>query len=161
MNTKIKMGKRNYSEFASLMERMIHKYNQWESIKRNYGTDDLLSRAEIHTIVAIGNNPGINVTKLAEILGITKGAASQMIYKLRDKKTVEKKISPASDTEVILTLTEKGMINYSTHEKYHKETNDESLELLKDIPDPVYDSILKYLSAFENNIEKKLKETQP
>ncbi len=155
------MGKRNYSEFTSLMERMIHKYNQWENIKRNYGTDDLLSRAEIHTIVAIGNNPGINVTKLAEILGITKGAASQMIYKLRDKKTVEKKISPASDTEVILTLTEKGMINYSTHEKYHKETNDESLELLKDIPDPVYDSILKYLSAFENNIEKKLKETQP
>lgn len=155
------MGKRNYSEFTSLMERMIHKYNQWENIKRNYGTDDLLSRAEIHTIVAIGNNPGINVTKLAEILGITKGAASQMIYKLRDKKTVEKKISPASDTEVILTLTEKGMINYSTHEKYHKEANDESLELLKDIPDPVYDSILKYLSAFENNIEKKLKETQP
>jgi len=148
----------DYSEFPMLMERVIHKYNQWENKKRTYGTDDLLSRSEIHTIVAVGSNPGINVTTLAEVLGITKGAASQMIYKLVDKGAVEKKISPDSDTEVVLNLTDKGMKNYEAHNKYHQQANDKSLALLKDMPESVYKSALEYLSSFERNIDEILKE---
>lgn len=72
---------------------MISKYNRMDNKQRSYGTDALLSRAEIHTIAAVGDKPGINITALADILGITKGAASQMIYKLVEKGTVEKSIS--------------------------------------------------------------------
>ena len=72
----------DYVKLSSLMERVIHKYNQWESKKRTYGTSVPLSRAEIHTIAAVGDHPNINITTLAAVLGITKGAASQIaVYK--------------------------------------------------------------------------------
>lgn len=149
---------KDYLEFLIIFDRVIHKYNQWENKKRTYDTDDLMSRPEIHTIAAVGDNPGINITTLAAVLGITKGAASQMIYKLVDKGTIEKKISPNSDTEVALNLTEKGMMNYEAHKKYHQQTNDESLALLKDMPDYVYKSLLKYLSLYEQQIDKMINE---
>lgn len=149
---------RDYSELTSLMERVIHKYTQWEDKKRTYGTDMLLSKAEIHTIVAVGDNPNINVTSLANTLGITKGAASQMIYKLVDKGVVEKKVSPDSDTEVVLNLTEKGLINYKSHEEYHRQTNDKALNILKNMPEPFYQYMLEYFLSFENVIDEKLQE---
>ena len=145
-------------ELTTLMERVIHKYVQWENKKRTYGTNILLSRAEIHTVVVIGDNPNINITVLAEMLGITKGAASQMIYKLVDKGIIEKKVSPNSDTEVALNLTSDGTINYEAHRQYHRITNDKALNLLKGIPDPFYDYLIEYFSAFEQVIDEELKE---
>lgn len=147
---------RDYSEMTSLMERVIHKYTQWEDKKRTYGTDLPLSKAEIHTIAAVGSHPNINITTLAEQLGITKGAASQMIYKLVDKGVVEKKVSPDSDTEVVLNLTEDGMINYKAHEEYHRQTNDKAMKLLEDMPDSFYQYMLEYFSAFEKVIDENL-----
>lgn len=148
----------NYTRLTTLMERVIHKYSQWENKKRTYGTSMLLSKAEIHTIVAVGNNPGINVTMLADILGITKGAASQMIYKLVEKGTVEKKVSPDSDTEVILNLTNEGLKNYAAHNEYHRQTNDKSIELLKTLPESFCEYMIEFLSAFEKTIDEELKE---
>ncbi|WP_302760597.1 MarR family winged helix-turn-helix transcriptional regulator [Christensenella hongkongensis] len=140
------------------MERVIHKYNQWESKKRTYGTSVPLSRAEIHTIAAVGDHPNINITTLAAVLGITKGAASQMIYKLVDKGAVEKRVSPDSDSEVVLNLTEQGQINYEMHREYHRQTNDEILIMLRDIPQPLYDQLTELLSVFERSIDKRLNE---
>lgn len=148
----------DYVKLSSLMERVIHKYNQWESKKRTYGTSVPLSRAEIHTIAAVGDHPGINITTLAAVLGITKGAASQMIYKLVDKGAVEKRVSPDSDSEVVLNLTEQGQINYEMHREYHRQTNDEILIMLRDIPQPLYDQLTELLSVFERSIDKRLNE---
>ena len=148
----------DYTKLTELMERVIHKYNQWENKKRTYGTDTLLSKAEIHTIAAVGSNPGINITALADILGITKGAASQMIYKLVAKGSVEKKVSPDSDTEVVLSLTGEGQKNYIAHNNYHSQANDESIELLKSMPESFCVSMMEYLSAFEKTIDKNLDE---
>lgn len=147
---------RNDAELTTLMERVIHKYTQWENKKRTYGTAIPLSKAEIHTIAAVGSHPNINVTSLAQILGITKGAASQMIYKLVDKGVIEKKISPESDTEVVLNLTKDGLINYKTHEEYHRQTNDKAITLLKEMPDPFYQCMVEYFTAFEKVIDEKL-----
>lgn len=149
---------KDYSKLLEMMERIIHKYNQWESKKRTYGTDLPLTKAEIHTIAAVGDHPGLNITTLAEILGITKGAASQMIYKLVDKGTVAKKPSPDSDTEVVLSLTPDGVKNYEAHKAYHQETNDASLKLLKDMPEPLYDYMVNYFAEFERVIDEKIEE---
>ncbi|MEK5645746.1 MarR family transcriptional regulator [Paenibacillus sp. FSL R5-0378] len=127
--------------------------------QRSYGTDALLSRAEIHTIAAVGDKPGINITALADILGITKGAASQMIYKLVEKGTVEKKVSPDSDTEVVLNLTDEGQKNYVGHIEYHKQAIDGSLKALRDMPESSYTDMIEFFSEMEKIIDKKLKET--
>lgn len=148
----------NYLELTKLMERTIHKYNQWESKKRTYGTDTMLSRAEIHTIAAVGDHPGINITALAEVQGITKGAASQMIYKLVDKGSVEKKVSPDSDTEVVLNLTKEGWLNYKAHKNYHLQTSDEFFSELRNMPEQLYEELVKLLTAFERSIDERMKD---
>lgn len=148
----------DYAALTALMERVIHKYTQWEDRKRTYGTEIPLSKAEIHTIAAVGGSPGLNITSLAEILGITKGAASQMIYKLVDKGAVEKKVSPDSDTEVSLRLTADGLKNYEAHRQYHQQANDKALKLLDDIPEPFLKCMEDYFSAFEQVMDESLKE---
>lgn len=59
-------------------------------------------------IEAVGNYKDINITKLANVLGITRGGASQGIDKLCKKQMILKKPSPLTDNEVVLTLTERG-----------------------------------------------------
>lgn len=146
----------DYSELTALMGRVVHKYARWENQKRIYGTGLPLSKAEIHTIAAVGDNPGINITALAGILGITKGAASQMIYKLADKGSVNKQLSPESDTEVALYLTDRGLLDYEAHRRYHAETGCRALSLIKDMPESFFKDTIAYLSAFEQTMDEVL-----
>jgi len=81
---------RDCTVISSLMEQIIYKYMQTETIQRNYGTNILITQVEIHTIEAIGNHDGISITELAENRHKTKGAVSQLIYKLVKKGLVKK-----------------------------------------------------------------------
>ena len=63
----------------------------------------------------IGRNNKINVTELAEYLGITKGAVSQMVDKLIKKGMVNKEMVSDTENEVALELTEKGKIVCKGH----------------------------------------------
>ena len=59
-----------------------HKYlNRLESTPHNYGTGEGLYSSEIHTITAIAEQPGINLTQLAEKLEVSKAAASKFTAK--------------------------------------------------------------------------------
>lgn len=146
----------NYNELGQLMERIIHKYNQVEKKKRCYGSDTPLSRAEIHTIAAVGDDSGINITTLAKRQGITKGAASQMIYKLIDKGFIIKRVSPHSDTEVCLSLTEQGKVAYDSHTKHHETTNERFFSVLKDIPDDIGSKMEEVLREFDQALDERL-----
>ena len=53
-----------------------------------FGTGVKLFRSENHTVRTIGMNPGINVTTLAELMGVTKDAVSQTAGKLFHKGLV-------------------------------------------------------------------------
>ena len=146
----------NYQELSLLMERTIHKYIQWEKQPRCYGPGILLSQTEIHTIAAIGNHPGINVTELAKLRGITKGAASQMVYKLVGKGFVEKRVSPTSDTEVCLTLTEAGDVPYQNHMEFHRTSNMEFFQLLRGISEEVQEQFIHILEQFDQLMDARL-----
>lgn len=148
---------KEYQKISRLMERIIHKYNQVEKIKRYYGSDVLLSRAEIHTISAVGDYSNINVTTLAKLLGVTKGAESQMIYKLVDKGFVNKQVSPNSDTEVCLTLTDKGKIAYNKHMEYHAAANDIFFDMLREMPKEVEIQLEYLLEKFDKSLDDRLK----
>jgi hypothetical protein len=59
---------RNNDDVMELMERLLNKLMRGYYSKRKYGPY-LLSRAELHTVVAIGKNPGINLISLANLKG--------------------------------------------------------------------------------------------
>lgn len=90
----------------------------------DFGTGVPLYRTEIHTIRAIGENPRINVTKLAEHMGVTKGAVSQTIAKLARKGLVRRTRAPDNAREVLLELTDLGWTGFSSHEQFHMDMFD-------------------------------------
>ncbi|MDP4146915.1 MAG: MarR family transcriptional regulator [Bacillota bacterium] len=136
-------------------EKVMNKYNAWEKKPRYYGTRDLLYRSEVHTIDAIGKNNKINVTELAQYLGITKGAISQMVDKLIKKGMVNKKMVSDTENEVSLELTEKGALAYRGHEEYHKELYTEISEHLVHLSDKNVETFLDILNVLENFLDQK------
>ncbi len=104
----------------------------------SFGTDTVLHRAEIHTIQTIGEHEGINLTDLAALMNVTKGAMSQTISKLTGKRLVKKIYADENAKEINLYLTEKGWIGFKNHDSMHMQ---------------MYDIVKKY---YGENFEQKL-----
>jgi DNA-binding MarR family transcriptional regulator len=85
----------------------------------DYGTGELLYPSEMDTIMQVGRNPGINLTDLADSLGKTKGAASQMAMKLVKKLLLHKSKDPKNGKRLRLHLTKKGQQAFHYHERFH------------------------------------------
>lgn len=136
-------------------EKVMNKYNKSEKKPRYYGTKDLLYRSEVHTIDAIGKNNKINVTDLAQYLGVTKGAISQMVDKLMKKGMVSKKMLSNTENEVSLQLTEKGILVYKGHEEYHRELYGEISKRLDHLSEKDVESFLDVLNVLENFLDRK------
>lgn len=149
---------RDYTLVANTMERIIYKYIEIESMKREYGTGILFTQSEIHIIECIGDHEGINITELAKQKRKTKGAISQMIYKLVDKGIVEKNVSKNSDAEVALTLTDMGRKAYEGHRQFHKNACHEVFETLKNMSEESYGDLVNLLKYFENFLDQRIEE---
>jgi len=111
--------------FMSQFLRIVNKYSQMHNKAMAFGIDVKLLPGEIHTIEAIGRHEGVNITGLAQILGITKGGVSQMVSRLSRKKLLAKTRDPGSDREVRLVLTELGRKAYQGHIDFHSAMYDD------------------------------------
>jgi DNA-binding MarR family transcriptional regulator len=87
---------------------------------KDYGTGDLLYVTEIHTIHCIAENPEINMTQLAEMTGVTKGAVSQTVKRLIGKRYIAA-YKTRNKKEVNLRLSDKGYLINLKHEEFEKE----------------------------------------
>ena len=99
---------------------ILHLYSVIERKPKDYGTGDLLYFTEIHTITVVAKNREINMTQLAEIMGVTKGAISQTIRKLVNKNLMLK-TNINNRKEVNLRLSDKGMIVLKSQESFQNE----------------------------------------
>lgn len=109
----------DFYETMELIGRVVERMAGVYSTPHDFGTGDLLHRAEIHTVQAIGDYPGLSVTALAKRLKVTKGAVSQMVGRLLKKKLVERTYVPGSAKETQLHLTRRGLVARKGHEAYH------------------------------------------
>lgn len=103
-----------------LFLKILHLYSVINRKPKDYGTGDLLYFAEIHTISVVAMNREINMTRLAEIMGVSKGAISQTIRKLVSKNLILKS-NITNKKEVNLKLSEKGMLVLKSQESSQKE----------------------------------------
>jgi DNA-binding MarR family transcriptional regulator len=90
---------------------------------RYYGTDVPIFHSEIHVIKAIAEHSCIHVGGLAEILGVTKGAVSEILKKLERKALVKKEVDELNLSRYLLSLTEKGEKAHKNHMHYHSIIN--------------------------------------
>ncbi len=149
---------RNRTKVSYTLLRVVWKLLEIDGKTRRYGTDVPLHEAEIHMLKAIRDHEGIHVTGLAEMLGVTKGAVSQIVMKLQKKGMVAKHADPGNLSRLVLRLTAKGETAYLRHEQLHQEfdnmvnrslegATEENRAFLKQF----LDSLEKQIDGFEGN----------
>ncbi|WP_259473089.1 MarR family winged helix-turn-helix transcriptional regulator [Clostridium estertheticum] len=143
----------NKLKISYTLLRLVTKFSEIDKQTSHYGTDKQLFYAEIHMIKAIKENEGIHVTGIAEKLGVTKGAVSQITMKLQKKGMIIKEIDPHNLSKLILRLTPKGEIAYIHHGKIHQEFDNIVDEVLKDASEEQQGFLKKFLNSLEEKID--------
>jgi DNA-binding MarR family transcriptional regulator len=111
--------RKDFETILHLLDRVVSKMSSQHAVPSDFDTGVPLHRAEIHTVRTIGLNPGINVTTLAERMGVTKGAASQTVSRLVKKGLVRKVEAADNERETLLALTDLGVRAHLSHERFH------------------------------------------
>lgn len=69
---------------ADTLYKFVLLYNNYLTSPRDYGTGNVVTMVEVHTLTEIADHPGITVTQLAEFWNRTKSAVSQTVSKLEN-----------------------------------------------------------------------------
>jgi DNA-binding MarR family transcriptional regulator len=138
---------------TTLFFRIINKFNKIEKKAIDYGIEIKLTPHEVHTLVAIGKDSEINVTQLAQKMGITKSAVSQVVKKLATKKLIIKFSEENSHKEIRLKLRNLGEIVYNKHEQQHLEYYNKIKEHLTSNKSNI-DSFLRIFKLIEDELDK-------
>ncbi len=86
----------------------------------DYGTGHRLSPVEAHTIQAVGDNQGLNLTALARAMNVTKATMSERVKKLARQGLLRKSKALDNRKEILITLAEQGRMVHKGHEAMHK-----------------------------------------
>ncbi len=139
-------------KISHLLLKTAYNFFELDNKSHYYGTDVNLFPSEIHMIKAIRENEGIHVTGLAALLKVTKGAVSQIVLKLENKKLVFKEKDINNHSRLILKLTPKGEIAYKNHLKFHQQIDNVIIDLLKDTSKKEKDFLNKFLRSLDKKI---------
>ncbi|TFG40693.1 MAG: MarR family transcriptional regulator [Bacteroidia bacterium] len=139
-----------------LFLKILHLYSIIGRKPKDYGTGDLLYFTELHTITMVAKNKEINMTQLAEIMGVTKGAISQTIRKLVDKNLIHKS-NINNRKEINLKLSEKGMIVYKSQESFQKEIFTFAGTLYEKALPADIDMVGRLFHAIAENMQERVK----
>ena len=101
------------------MDRLLEYDKLIEKTPRDYGCGVMISMSEIHTVEAIGNYPDANVTELAEVRGISKGALSKKLSHLEKTGFIRRYQFKDNKKECYFQLTELGRRAYEGHYAMH------------------------------------------
>jgi DNA-binding MarR family transcriptional regulator len=140
---------------ARRFTKVHNKLNKLEKKALRCGARDNLFAAELHAVQAIGKNHGGTVGELSDLFGITKGAVSQIITKLKKKKCISKARNRENVKKIDISLTAKGWQIFRAHEDLHHEMDGEFMGFMETLsPRQINDfsAILlkmeKYLDTF-------------
>ena len=133
--------------------RLINRYNSLTKKARHYGMPFLLYPSEIHMIEVIGSEDELTTTKLAEILGITKGGVSQITAKLLEKGLIIKKEQTGSNT-VFITLSDNGQTAFIEHRKFHEKMLSDIDSITDSFSEETINAIQLLIDTIENELNR-------
>ena len=137
-----------------LLMRFAIYVRDMEAQIRYYGTDVSIHEAEIHMIKAIKQTGETHVSGLAEKLGVTKGAVSQIIMKLHKKRLVDKETDASNQSKLNVSLTPKGEVAYARHEELHQQFDTMTEEELAKYPEEFRETMSTFLKGLMAGLEK-------
>lgn len=134
---------KDLSQLVESFYEITGKMNKMRNNLISFDGSEPLNTAAIHLIDVIGKHPEYNATKIAEVLGNTKGAVSQMSTKLENKGLIVRKKSEAGDKDITFLLTESGQKVFDGHAKLHEELYQRLEEILNEFSNEDVDKIKK------------------
>jgi DNA-binding MarR family transcriptional regulator len=147
-------------EVMDLFIRLVNRYNSLERIPVKHGAKHDLYHSERHMLDKIGDNPGMNVSELARVVGVTKGAISQVVKKLETKGAVQRYRRSNNDKEVFVELTKVGRELYGKHKAINEETVSSLCKELERYSDDKIEflvSMFQWIDTFLDLNRKKMK----
>jgi DNA-binding MarR family transcriptional regulator len=138
--------------------RILNKLSESEKLPRNYGTTDLMTLSDVHVLQAVGNYPESNVRTIADILGVTPGAASQQLSKLTKRGLVTKVRGIKNEKEVFLNLTSLGSNVYRNHETVHEMVYQRIITRIGPINNVEIQILHRVLHAIESVYDERIEE---
>jgi DNA-binding MarR family transcriptional regulator len=143
------------NELVRLFQSILHAYSIIEKQPRDFGTGHTLHLSELQTVSTIGENPGINMTQLADMMGVTRGAISQTVRKLVPKKLVTR-TNVRNNKEVNLGLTEVGQFVRQEYQSRMKEVFTFADELYASATQDERDLVKRLFLLIQTNMKNRL-----
>ena len=114
--------------------------------------------SETHCIDFIGRLELPNVTKIAEHMGMTRGAISKMTKKLLAKGLIEKYTLETNKKEIYFKLTDQGKLLFEEHAKRHRMWEKRDMEFLEKYGKEEVDVLYKFMKEFNGYLEQQIEE---
>ncbi|BDQ36976.1 hypothetical protein SYK_13360 [Pseudodesulfovibrio nedwellii] len=121
--------------------RAMTKHSLVDRKSYDFGVGMSLHSAEIHMVTTVNMHDGTGVTELAEELGTTKGAVSQLVGKLVKKRLLMKEADPEHGARVIIRTTDLGKTASDNHMAFHREHDRDFVEYMSQLDDVSYETI--------------------
>lgn len=109
--------------------------------------------SEIHLILFINKELDCNATRIAEKLGLTKGAVSQTLTRLEKKGIIEKTKDPFNKNELTISFTSFGKEVMGAYLKKRKSANEQYDKYLSSLKAEERSVIKRFIQHIEANID--------
>lgn len=106
--------------------------------------------SEINFLSAIESSDEINAVELANQMGVTRSAVTQMLNKLEERKLIEKYSKPDNKKEKYLRLTKAGRESLSDFEKEHREANDRMCRYINGLNENQRNTIIEFMENLQS-----------
>jgi DNA-binding MarR family transcriptional regulator len=146
------LGPETFSELRRQLDRVVNLYGRLVSRPVNFGLGEPIHPSEMHLLEAVGEGRGDSVTKMAEHLGITKGAVSQTANKLHLKGYLLKERGGESGKEVVLSLSRKGASALRAHAEAHAGMEARLKRRLAEVPERDILAFARLLALLESQL---------
>ncbi len=137
------------NDIISQLRRIARKKSDLDNRPNHYGTGRIMLAAEMYLLEMLGAHEGMSMTRLAELMQLTKGAVSQTFKKLEKKGLVKKYSDPANASRALLYLSPEGKKTLKAHEKWHHEKDGGFMDYLKGLKPAEILTIRDFLSRYE------------
>lgn len=134
---------------------MLERQDMLSKLTENQCLDEY-GYSETHCIDFIGRLELPNVTKVAEHMGMTRGAISKMTKKLLAKGLIEKYTLETNKKEIYFRLTEQGKELFDEHDKRHKLWEKRDMEFLSRYSKDKVESIYEFMQEFNTYLEEQI-----
>ena len=110
----------SFNRMQDMVLAVVDLFNTGHKDGVDYGTGNRLSPVEAHTIQAVGDNQGLNLTALARAMNVTKATMSERVKKLTKQGLLRKSKALDNRKEILITLAEQGRLVQKGHEEMHR-----------------------------------------